>query len=83
MELSIYSIRDSKANAFLLPWFKKTEPEAVRAFAQLIKDPQSLVATFPEDFDLYETGKYSDVTGLVTPLETPRHIVKAVMLREV
>lgn len=77
----MYSIRDSKSEVFNTPWFAKTHGEAERNFLALTNDQQSMVAKYPEDFDLYHVGTYDDQTGKLYPLETPQHIVKAVMVK--
>lgn len=81
--LTMYSIRDAKAGIYMLPFFKKTEPEAIREFARLTKDQNSMISVFPEDYDLYHVGEYPDQTGVPVPLETPRHIAKAIQFKQV
>lgn len=78
MELKIFSIRDAKAECFNQPFFQKTHGEAERNFTQLVKDQKSMIAQFPEDYDLYYLGTYDDQTGLVKVLDTPQHVIKAI-----
>jgi len=78
MQLKMYSIRDSKAECFNQPWFAKTHGEAERNFAQLSRDQKSMVSQFPEDYDLYYVGDYDDNTGKMIPLDSPKHIMKAI-----
>lgn len=78
--LRVYSIRDAKAEVYNQPWFAKTHGEAERNFAQLARDPKSMVGQFPEDYDLYFIGSYNDQTGVIDALETPQHIAKAISL---
>lgn len=80
MELRVYSIRDSKAEVFNVPFYKKTHGEAERDFATLVNDEKSMLAKYPDDYDLYFLGKYDDCTGKLDSLDTPQHIVKAVQL---
>lgn len=75
------SVRDSKAGVFNQPFFSRTLGEAERNFAELVKDPKSFVAKYPDDYDLYQVAEYDDQTGQVIPLDTPKHIVKAVSLQ--
>lgn len=81
MQLQVFSIRDQKAAAFGMPFFQKTKGEAIRNFQELSKDEKSLVAKYPEDFDLYHVGVYDDQTGLVKSLDTPQHVIKAVEVK--
>jgi len=82
-KLTMYALRDAKAGVYLQPFFKLTEPEAVREIVRLTRDPQSMVSIFPEDYDLYQIGEYADTTGIPVPLETPRHIAKAIQFKQV
>lgn len=80
MELRAFSIYDAKGEIFNTPFFKKTIGEAERDFATLCKDEKSMPGKYPDDFDLYEVGRYDDCTGKFVALETPRHLIKAVQL---
>lgn len=80
MQLKVYSIRDSKAEAFNPPFYKHTHGEAERDFTELTRKTDSMVHKYPEDYDLYYCGTYDDQTGLFSPLPSPQHIVKAVSL---
>lgn len=77
MKLSVYAIRDAKAEVYMQPWFAKAQPEAIRNFQGLTLDDKSLISKFPEDFDLYHLGEYDDSLGILSPLDTPKHIAKA------
>lgn len=81
MTQKIYSIRDSKAEYFTQPFFKKTHGEAERDFTQLVNDEKSNLHAFPEDFDLYYLGDYDTSSGKMIPIDTPQHIIKAVQIR--
>lgn len=78
MTLKVYAIRDSKAQVYNTPFFQKSHGEAERSFDQLVKDEKSMVAKYPDDFDLYYIGEYDDQDGVLKPQATPQHIAKAV-----
>ncbi|QXP08473.1 MAG: nonstructural protein [Arizlama microvirus] len=78
MTLKMFSVRDAKAETFNPPFFKPTHGEAERAFRQLCKDEKSMVASYPDDFDLYYLGEYDDNTGKFQTLDTPQHLIKAI-----
>lgn len=82
MNLKMYAIRDSKAEAFHPPFYKGTHGEAERDFRNLINDSQSQPSKYPEDFDLYYVGEWDRLSGKVQPLDTPQHIIKGVQLKE-
>lgn len=78
----MFSIRDAKGEVFHPPFFKNTLGEAERDFREVANDPKSNLQKYPEDFDLYYLGTYDDLTGTFQPLETPKHIIKAVMCQK-
>nr|QJB18987.1 MAG: nonstructural protein [Microvirus sp.] len=82
MEHKVYSIRDAKGEIFHTPFYSKTHGEAERNFNQLVNDNKSTVSQFPDDYDLYYLGTYNDQTGLVSSLDTPQHLIKAVQVRK-
>lgn len=81
MELKAFSIRDQKSEVFNTPFFQKTHGEAERSFRELVTDQKSMVHKYPEDYDLYFIGTYNDQTGLIKPLDTPQHMLKAVQIK--
>jgi len=81
MQLKTFSIRDSKSEIFNTPFFQKTHGEAERTFRQVVSNPDSMPGKYPEDYDLYYLGDYDDQTGLLAPLQTPQHLIKAVQLK--
>lgn len=82
MILKVYSIRDSKAEVFNTPFFQKTHGEAERSFKQLASDEKSTVWKFAEDYDLYFLGEYNDEKGELKSLDTPQHVMKAIIAKQ-
>lgn len=80
MKLKAFTIRDTKGEVYNTPFFQKTHGEAERSFKSLLHDNQSMVAKYPEDYDLYYIGEYDDQSGQLLGLDTPQHIVKAVQI---
>lgn len=80
MKLKAFTIRDTKGEVFNTPFFQKTHGEAERSFKSLLNDQQSMVAKYPEDYDLYYIGEYDDQSGQLLGLDTPQHIVKAIQI---
>jgi len=81
MRLKVFSVRDSKAGCFNVPFFQKSHGEAERSFSMLLQDDKSMISKYPDDFDLYYVGDFDDQDGVFNALETPQHVVKAVALR--
>ena len=63
MKQLMFVIYDSKANAYLQPWFLTTEPMAIRAFTDLANDSDSNVSRHPEDYTLFNIGSFDDNTA--------------------
>lgn len=80
MTQKMFSIRDSKGEFYSSPFYKKTDAEAQRDFATLVRDGNNQVSKYPEDFDLYFIGTFDDITGKVDALATPHHVIKATAL---
>ena len=78
MILKAFTIRDSKGEVFNTPFFQKTHGEAERSFKELVNDQQSMVAKYPDDYDLYYIGEYNQDTGVLRPTDTPQHVAKAI-----
>lgn len=79
-KLKMFSVRDAKAEIYNAPFYKRSIGEAERDFKTALTDDKNPNAKYPEDFDLFLIGEYDDSTGLVTPLQTPQHIAKAIDL---
>lgn len=69
MKLKIFSVYDSKALAYGVPFFMPSVGSAVRAFSDLANDPQSMVNRHPTDYVLYEVGEFDDTVGGVVSVQ--------------
>lgn len=78
----MYSVRDQKSELFHKPWHAQTHGEAERNFSQMANDDRSTIFNHPEDFDLYHVGYYEDNSGILTPLDTPQFVIKAVQVKK-
>jgi len=77
MQLKLFIIRDSKGGYFGNPLVQHSHAEAERTFKKLALDQKTDISQFPEDFDLYFIGDYDNVTGKLSALDTPHHMIKA------
>jgi hypothetical protein len=73
MKQQIYSIHDSKAEAFLPPFFLNNKHLAIRAFTDGINDPNTSLYKHPEDYSLFHLGEFDDDTGSIVPI-TPVNV---------
>lgn len=67
MEMLMFSIYDSKTQAYSNPFYAPTPGAAIRTFGDAAKDPQSLISQHPVDFHLFQIGVWDDQTGIVDP----------------
>lgn len=56
----IFSIYDSKVEAYLLPIFMQTKAAAIRAVSDTMRDPQHTFAMHAEDYTLFYLGSFDD-----------------------
>lgn len=77
----IFSIRDTKANAYLTPFFMNNEAMAIRAITDLANDIEHSFCKHSEDYALYSLGVYDDATGKLEVLDAPLHVVNVVELK--
>ncbi|UYD39229.1 MAG: nonstructural protein [Wigfec virus K19_161] len=73
MNLSIFSVYDSKAKHFHAPYTLQNTAVALRAFSAAVNEPGSQMNQFPADFSLIEIGSYDDATGVLTSINHVNH----------
>lgn len=59
----VFAIFDSKAEAYMQPWFAPTKGVALRNFAQAANDTSSDFHRFAADYTLFEIGTWDQHTG--------------------
>lgn len=74
MKLRIFSIFDSKLDAFAAPFFMSTIGQATRAFTDEASNPQSSLSKHPEDYTLFELGEFDDQNAAFTLHPSPKSI---------
>lgn len=73
-----FVVHDLKAESYSLPFYAKTRGLAIRMFTQELENPNSQWSRFPLDFQLYETGEYSELSGKHRDYLEPKHLGGAV-----
>lgn len=73
----VYTIHDSKGDAYSAPFHQFNEQLARRSFEAETMNPNSMISKFPEDFDLYHLGTFDIRTAKYELFDTPKHVVKA------
>lgn len=82
MLLQAFSIFDAKSGAFSAPFFAFNAAVAQRNVAAGVREGDSLLSRFPEDYQLYHVGSFDDGTGVLQAIP-PVAVCNLVSLREV
>ena len=65
MILKIFTVYDSKVEAYMTPFFERSSGSAIRGFEQTCLDGKSSFSLYASDYTLFEIGTYDDETGMV------------------
>ena len=78
MKINIYSIHDSKAQAYGQPFLLQTDGLATRSFIQATQAEQTGFSKHPLDYTLFRIGVYDDETSIIKS-ETPPEMLLTAM----
>lgn len=74
----VFTVYDSKAEAYLQPLFVKSKGEAIRSFSDEVNREDSLLFKHVEDFTLFQLGSWDDQTAQFDLNPTPVAVGKAI-----
>lgn len=69
--MKMFSIHDSKAEAYLPPIYFKTKGEALRAFETSCKDEETNFHKYPSDYTLVELGEFDESSASILCHDKP------------
>lgn len=78
MTLSIFSVHDSKAEAFITPFFAQNEAVGVRMFAAAANSDTSDFNRFAGDYTLFLLGYFEQDNAEFDLLDTPKNLGLAI-----
>lgn len=78
----MFSIYDSKAYAFLPPFFLPTPEMAIRTFESCANEPGHMFCKHPFDFNLFHIGEFDDATGEIDKYEAKVNLGLAVTYKK-
>lgn len=78
MILQIFTVYDSKAEAYLPPFYLSTKGQAIRAFTDTANDPNHTFYKHPEDYTLFLLGQFEDGNASFHLQKTPIAMGKAI-----
>jgi len=74
----ICSVYDVKGAFYSTPFISLNEEMAARDFGAVVRDPNTMLSKFPEDFRLVVIAEFDDISGAVIPYKTPKFLVDAI-----
>lgn len=77
--MRIYTVHDSKAEAYLQPFFAANDAVAMRYLETAANDSGHEFARHAEDYTLFEIGGFDETTGNMDPVH-PRSVTKIIDL---
>lgn len=70
MITGIYAIKDAKST-FMPCTVDVNDATAVRNFEHAVRQPDSILASHPNDFALFKVGEYDNESGVISPVFPP------------
>jgi hypothetical protein len=80
--LSVFTVRDNKAEAYLQPVFLPNEAVCLRVMSNLVADDDHQFGKNPEDYSLFYIGEYDEHTGGFHGLADRKHVSNLIDLKE-
>lgn len=80
--LGMFTIFDSKAEAYLQPFFEMTIATAKRKFHQSINSEGTPFNEYTEDYALFYLGEFNQAEGIFALEQTPKHVCNGVTLKD-
>lgn len=74
----LFSVYDTKAQAYLNPMVMRSAGEAIRAFSAACVDPEHDFHKYCEDYTLFEIGLWDQNTCAISSYPTPQSLCKAI-----
>lgn len=81
MKFKMYSVKDTKIDAFNRPMFFQNEKHMYASIERTLKDPDSDLARHAADYQLFYLGEFDDVTGVIDGVP-PQFLFNAAELAE-
>jgi len=69
MILKMFTVYDSKAEAYLPPFFLRSTGEAVRSYEHVCNDPNHAFFKHPADYTLFCVGEFDDNSCSINVLQ--------------
>lgn len=64
MIYKVFTVYDSKVEAYMSPFMMQSKGQAIRSFGDECNNSDSMFCKHPEDFTLFEIAEYDDQLGV-------------------
>lgn len=81
MKLKMFTVHDSKAEAFITPFFATTAAVAERNFQTGANTPEHPFHEHPGDYTLFEIGEFEIETGKIKVSKTMKNLGLAIVFQ--
>lgn len=81
MTLKMFSVFDSKAEAFITPFFAQARGVAIRMFMEAAQDRDHAFFKHSADYTLFDLGEFDQVTGMFKPEPAPVSLGTAIQFQ--
>lgn len=79
--MKVFSVYDSKAEAYILPFYERTTGLAIRAFSNAANEPEHGFCKNPADYTLMEVGEWNEMEGRFEPLHANKNLGTALEMK--
>lgn len=79
--LKMFTVYDSKADAYLRPFSMRTRGEAIRGFITTLNDPSTEIGKYPADFTLFEISDFDETKGLIETYPAMQNLGNGIHLK--
>lgn len=74
MKLEVFSVYDSKAQAYLPPFFLPKPAMAIRIFTECVNSPEHQFGKHPADYTLFHVGSFDDTDGDIISIDPQKNL---------
>lgn len=83
MKTTLFTVYDTKAEAYLPPFNFNTIGQALRAFADMCNTPEHGFCRHPEDYTLFKLGTFDDQKALFDLETNPQPLGTAIEYKKI
>ncbi len=78
MKHNVFTVHDSKAQAYLPPFYLPEIGMAIRVFSDCVNSADHQFGKHPSDYTLFDLGVFNDNTGLMVLFPSPSKLMNGV-----